>query len=52
MILEVDIYPGIVTYENTITSRPRPIMLKILPIMLLSRAQEIAHYAQYYTHKY
>ena len=33
-------------------NRPRPIMLKILPIVLLSRAQKIAHYAQYYAHKY
>ena len=29
-------------------NRPRLIMLKILPIMLLSSAQKIAHYAQYY----
>ena len=29
-----------------------PIMLKILPIMLLSSAQKIAHYAQYYAKKY
>ena len=33
-------------------ARPRPIMLKILPIMLLSSAQKIAHYAQYYARKY
>ena len=26
--------------------RPQPIMLKILPIMLLSRAQKVAYYAQ------
>ena len=30
--------------------RPRPIMFKTLPIMLLSIAH--AHYAQYYAHKY
>ena len=29
---------------------PRPIMLKILPIMLLSSAQQVTYYAQYYTH--
>ena len=28
-----------------------PIMLKNLPIMVLSIAQKIAHYAQNYTHK-
>ena len=33
-----------------ITSRLRPIMLKNLPIMLLSIAQKIAHYAQNYAH--
>ena len=32
--------------------RPRPVILKILPIMLLSSAQKIAHYAQYYARKY
>ena len=32
--------------------RPQPIMLKILPIMLLSSAQKIAHCALYYAHKY
>ena len=35
-----------------IINRPRPIMLKILPIMLLSSPQKIAHYAQYYARKY
>ena len=35
-----------------IPSGPRPIMLKILPIMLLSSAQKIVHYAQYYARKY
>ena len=30
--------------------RLRPIMLKNLPIMLLSIAQKIAHYAQNYAH--
>ena len=34
-----------------IISRPWPIMLEILPIMFLSSAQEIAHYAQYYAHE-
>ena len=32
--------------------KPRPIMLKILPIMLLSSAQKVTHYAQYYAHNY
>ena len=32
-------------------SRPRPIMLKILPIMFLSSAQKLAYYAQYYAHE-
>ena len=36
----------------TFTGRPQPIMLKNLFIMLLSSAQKIAHYAQYYAHKY
>ena len=27
-------------------NRPRPIMLKILPIMLLSNAQRVTYYAQ------
>ena len=30
--------------------RPQPIMLKIFLIMLLSSAQKITHYAQYYAH--
>jgi len=34
-----------------ISSRPQRIMLKFLPIMLLSSAQ-VTHYAQYYTHNY
>ena len=29
-----------------------PIMLKFLPIMLLSSAQKLAHYARYYAHNY
>jgi len=33
-------------------NRSRPIMLKILPIMLLSSAQKVIHYAQYYAHNY
>jgi len=32
--------------------RPRPIMLKFLPIMLLSSAQKVTHYAQYCAHNY
>ena len=36
---------------NFNNARPRPIMLKILPIMLLSSAQKIAHSAQYYADK-
>ena len=32
--------------------KPQPIMLKYLPIMLLSNAQKIAYYAQYYVHDY
>ena len=35
-----------------IVTKPRPIMLKFLPIMLLSNAQKIAYYAQYYAHYY
>ena len=27
-------------------------MLKFLPIMFLSNAQKVAHYAQYYAHNY
>ena len=37
---------------GTALARPWLIMLKILPIMLLSSAQKIAHYAQQYAHKY
>jgi len=33
-------------------TRPRPIMLKFLPIMLLSSAQKVTHYVQYYAHNY
>ena len=35
-------------------TRPRPIMLKSFPIMLLSSAQKFypLNYAQYYAHKY
>ena len=32
--------------------KPRPIVLNVLPIMLLSSAQKVAYYAQYYAHKY
>jgi len=32
--------------------RPRPTMLKFLPIMLLSSVQKVTHYAQYYVHNY
>ena len=31
-------------------SKPRPIMLNFLPIMLLRNAQKISYYAQYYAH--
>ena len=31
---------------------PQPIMLKVLPIMLLSGAQKVTHYAQYYACNY
>ena len=31
-------------------ARPRPIMLKILPTMLLSSAQKVTHYVQNYAH--
>jgi len=34
------------------SNRPQPIMLKFLPIMLLSSAQKLTHYAQYYAHNY
>ena len=33
------------------TFKPRPIILKFLPIMLLSSAQNVAYYAQYYVHE-
>ena len=51
MVLAIDImdWHGL---NNEVHCSPRPIMLKILPIMLLSSAQKIAHYAQYYAHKY
>ena len=32
------------------THKPWPIMLNFLPIVLLSNAQKIAYYAQYYAH--
>ena len=34
------------------TFKPRPIILKFLPIMLLSSAQNVAYCAQYYAHNY
>ena len=34
------------------TCKPQPIMLNLLPIMLLSIAQNVAYYAQYYAHNY
>ena len=36
---------------NCVYLRPQPIMLKILPIMLLSSAQKLTHYAQCYAHE-
>ena len=36
--------------QGGVECRLRPIMLKNLPIMLLSIAQKIAHYAQNYAH--
>ena len=33
-------------------NKPRPIMVKILPIMLLSSAQKVTHYTQCYAHNY
>ena len=35
-----------------VTNKPWPIMLKILPIMLLSTTQKVTHYAQCYAHDY
>jgi len=39
-------------FVAVINPRPRPIMLKFLPIMLLSSAQKVTYYAQYYAHNY
>ena len=39
-------------YIAMVSFRPQPIMLKFLPIMLLSSAQKVTHYAQYYAHNY
>ena len=39
------------SWQFRVSRRPRPIMLKILPIMLLSNAQNSTHYAQYYAHE-
>ena len=33
---------------NGTVDKPRPIMLNYLPIMLLSSAQKVVYYAQYY----
>ena len=40
--------------SDTCAGKLWPIMLKILPIMLLimSSAQKVTHYAQYYAHNY
>ena len=35
-----------------IAIKPRPVVLNVLPIMLLSSAEKVAYYAQYYAHKY
>ena len=37
---------------NNAVDKPRPIMLNYLPIMLLSSAQKVVYYAQYYAHNY
>ena len=37
---------------SILTIKPQPIMLKFLPIMLLSNAQKVSFYAQYYAHDY
>ena len=36
--------------DNLNYTRPRPIMLNFLPIILLSSDQKGTHYAQYYAH--
>ena len=51
----VDIWDSVRNYMITLVSlmiKPWPIMLNFLPIMLLSNAQKIAYYAQYYAHDY
>jgi len=40
------------SFTNWLLTRPQPIMLKFLPIMFLSSAQKVTHYAQYYAHNY
>ena len=40
----------VITIAIRVLIRPRPIMLNILPLTLLSSAQKLAHYAQYYAH--
>ena len=37
--------------NKMVASRPRPIMLKILPIMLWAVLKKLTHYAQYYAHE-
>ena len=39
-------------YEQLIMDKPQPIILNFLPIILLSKAQKFAYYAQYYAHDY
>ena len=34
------------------TIKPRPILLNFSPIMLMSTAQKVAYYAQYYARSY
>ena len=40
------------TVDYVVDSKLRPIVLKFLPIMLLSSAQKVDYYAQYYAHYY
>ena len=40
------------TVDYIADSKLQPIVLKFLPIMLLSSAQKVDYYAQYYAHNY
>ena len=46
------LYTRIYVKKGLIHVMPWPIMLKFLPIMLLSNAHKIAYYVQYYAHNY